>query len=155
MSTVDTRGFDYALEPLRQRLGWQLDALQVRFARLQAESAAAREALEALVASHSTAVEQAAGRVAQQVDPGAHARSLQWLAQLRERMMQAQVRCADLRKDCTQAARDCLSHQQKIDAIEAHRDEAVEEFAQEALRRQAADSDREWLARRASEGAWS
>lgn len=152
MSTIDLRGFDYALEPLRQRLRWQLDALQARFACLQIESAAAHKELEVLRASHAAAAGHAAGRVAQQVDPHAHARSLQWLAQLREQMMQSQMRCDRLRADCKQAGRDCLSHQQRIDAVEAHRDESVAEFAQDALRRHAVEADREWLARPAPEG---
>jgi hypothetical protein len=153
MSTVDLRGFAYALEPLRQRRQWQLDALQLRFARLQMELRAAQVEFEMMQATHKAAAVHVAGRATQQMDPRAHAHSLQWLAQLRARMAQSEALCERLEADCGRVGRACLSDQQKLNAIEAHRDDAVADFAQDLHRRQSVEADRDWLARRAVQGS--
>lgn len=152
MSAIDLRGFAYDLEPLRQRRRWQLDAVQRRLVRSQAELRTAQRDLEGERAALEAAARGASDRALQRMDPRAHADSLLWLARLRRRIEQCEALCERLRADCRRLGQESLSRQQSLEAVEAHRDEALAEFAQGTQRLQAVEADRDWLARQAQQG---
>jgi predicted nucleic acid-binding Zn-ribbon protein len=146
--SADVRGFNYALEPLRKRQAWQLEALQARLGIANRDIASATSQLhqrhERLREQHAKACEA----VTQRVDPVLQRRSLCWLAQLREEITLAQTRMNELQMQRSHLMTECVASQNKLAAIERHRDECLAEYAQTHQNRLAAAADSDWLARR-------
>lgn len=149
--SIDVRGFDYALEPLRKRQTWQLEALQAKLGLANQEIAGATLQLEQrndrLREQHAMACDA----VTQRINPALHRRSLQWLARLREEISLAQAQLGELRKKRAALLAECVAKQNKLSVIERHRDECLAEYAQTHQNRLAAAADGEWLARHGME----
>ncbi|MGC3998554.1 MAG: flagellar FliJ family protein [Anaeromyxobacter sp.] len=146
--TVDLRGFEYELEPVRKQRQWQLEAVQAELGRVQRALEQAVRRVEELRAQHEEQGRCAARALQAKVDPGAYATCLRWLAQLRDGIAGASVTVAELEAERTQVLRSVLEHQQRVDVIEKHRDERQAEFVRDALARSARENDQEWLSRR-------
>jgi flagellar biosynthesis chaperone FliJ len=145
---VDLRRFDYALEPLRKRRRWQLDALEARLGRVEREVQQAMEELEVLRARHREESEQAAQRLSGAIDLEGYARVLTWLADRVRAIHAQQERLEELRRERIRVRAKCLAQQQKVDVIERHRADCLAEFSIEEQNRQSSEADREWLVRR-------
>ncbi|HEX7638416.1 MAG TPA: hypothetical protein VF457_08475, partial [Burkholderiaceae bacterium] len=81
------------------------------------------------------------------LDPSAHARTLAWLARLHARVADAAQDVARLeaqREEVMARLREC---QARVEAVRAHREDAVRDYAAAASFRHAAEADRDWLAR--------
>jgi flagellar export protein FliJ len=147
--SVDMRGFVYALEPLRRKQQWQLEAAQRRLGQAQAAHDAAQAALTELQAVLA-GVAQGAGRAADgRVDPAQHQRTLAYLIDMRGRIdaQQAVLEQTAAARDAARA--DCLVAQQRCEALARHREQHQDEYRAEELARQASETDRDWLARSA------
>lgn len=145
--SVDLRGFDYGLEPVRQRRQWQLDAALARLGKIEASVRDAAAALDTLRATLQ-AVGQAAGEaLGRRLDLYQHRLRLARLMQLRIEIELAETELAALTAERATLQAECRSRQRALDVIEAHRTECVAEFACDETRRQAATADRDWLAR--------
>jgi chromosome segregation ATPase len=147
----DLRGFQYAAEPVLRRRQWELDAVVAEMGRMLARIAQARSHAMTL---HEQLVAQSAastGAVAARLDPGAHARSLAWLAQLQGRIADAERVLRQLDDQREEVTLRLRASQANVEAIEAHREDAVRDFAADAASRQASEADRDWLARRAAD----
>lgn len=144
---VDLRGFRFAFEPLLRRERWQLDALQARLGALHAEIRDARQVLQIQHAelAHQNALLSAA--LAQRMNPMLHGRCLQWLARLREDIIQQQEALQALNEERQRLTAECAARRNKLSVIEKHREGCVAEYSQELANRQAAAADRDWLAR--------
>jgi predicted nucleic acid-binding Zn-ribbon protein len=147
--TADLRGFAYALAPILDRGRWQLDALQVKLGRLQREIDAIRERRDGLQDQHRFLSSQSAQRLDMPLDPVVHSTTLQWLVQLNRQIDSLGLQLNELRSRHSALMRECLAQNQKVQAIEAHRDEAMHDYTREESARLANESDRDWLARRA------
>lgn len=145
---ADVRGFTYALEPLRRRQRWQLEALQVKLGGANRDIADSTARLAQFEEQLRTQLAQASDAVTQRFDLAVHRRSLYWLARLREQIAQAQTQLQELCERRAQLRADCLSRQNKLDVIERHRDDSMSAYTQTHQNRQGAAADADWLARR-------
>ena len=152
--TIDLRGFDYPLEPVRCRWQWQLDSLHARLGKLEEAVRDAQDTLERLRSRHAALGEEAGQALIRRPDPGHHSRCLKWLTQLRGEICAGEIQLKQLKEDRDSIRRQCRRQRQKIDLIEAHRDECVAAFAGDEARRLAAEADRDWLARPAVARPW-
>jgi hypothetical protein len=148
--SVDVRGFQFALEPLWRQRQWELETLQCRLAEARRHGSEGRTALEALRLELQTQGRGASEALAQRLDPVRHASRLRWLSTLRSQVSMQEERVAELRREEVRLAADCAKQQNQVDAVEACRDDALADFARHEERRLAAESDRDWLARRSS-----
>ena len=146
--SADLRGFTYALEPLRTRQRWQLEALQVKLGAANRDIAEVAATLaqfsEQLRAQHA----QASDAVTRRIDPALQRRTLYWLVQLREEIAQAQSRMDRLCEQRAGLRAEFLAKQNKLDVIERHRDESLADYSQTQQNRVGAAADGDWLARR-------
>jgi len=145
--SVDMRRFKYMLEPVLDQRRWQLEALQGRLGSLQQRINAEEELINTLQSQHAIQSQEAARILLQRINPEGHARSLQWLSQLRARIATAQMSMEELNGQRLALLAECMAVQCKINAIETHREESVRQFATDESARMAAEADRDWLAR--------
>lgn len=146
--SADLRGFEYAPEPVLQQRRWQFDAALAHAGRAIARLAEAKrhhEALQAQFAQQRTAaVEAGNGRF----DPLAHARAVQWLSRLQERIVAAAREVEALERARDEANERLRELHAQVEAIDAHRDDSLRAYALDAASRQCTRDDQEWLARR-------
>ena len=147
MSRADLRGFDYALEPARQRAHHRVDAAIGLLGQRQQALVRARDRAQALrdqcsdVARRSTPAQRAL------IDPWwVMAASRQWL-QLREALAQADQAVRDHEAAVADAKRQLDKARIEQETFDAHRDEALADHGQTLVRRQQRVDDQEWLAR--------
>lgn len=145
--TIDLRRFEYALEPLRRQRQWQMDALYARLARIQRAVREADGELGALREAHDAQCRRAAEIFAERLDPSSQPRILQWLARSRLRTRAAEEVLAELEAERVRVGAACVQQQNKVDAMERHRDDCMSAYVQEEHGREAAEVDRDWLAR--------
>ncbi len=145
---IDLRRFEYALEPLRRRRQWELDALRAELGRVQKQVSEAEEAVERLRGDLREATTAAARDLSARIDPSRHPRSVGWLVQLRTAIEAGTARVAALRTARDQVRARLVAGQQKLDTLERHREESQAEFAQVEEARLATEADRDWLTRR-------
>lgn len=146
----DLRGFDYALEPLRRKRGWQLEASQAALVRAEAELRRALEELAELRDAYEAERQQASRALLARSDPSAHRRGLGWLVSRRRSIAQAEEVAARLREERKAIVARCRVEQQELDVVERHRDECAAEFIRQSEARAYSEADREWLARQAT-----
>jgi flagellar export protein FliJ len=147
MSRTDLRGFDYTLEPVRQRAHHRVDAAIGALGQRQQALAKARVHAEDLrgqcddVARRSTPAQRAA------IDPWrAMAASRQWL-QLREALAQAEQAVSDSESAVGDAQRQLEQARVEQETFDAHREEALAEHRRTLTQRQQTQADQDWLAR--------
>lgn len=145
---TDLRRFDYALEPLRRRRQWELDALRAELGRAQQKVTEAEELVDRLREDLRAATSAAARGLASGIDPVRHPRSVGWLVQLRAGIEAALGRLEVRRTEREAVRKRLVAHQQRLDVIERHREESLAEFGQAEEGRLATEADRDWLARR-------
>jgi predicted nucleic acid-binding Zn-ribbon protein len=143
--SVDLRGFDYPLEPLRVRQQWQLDAQRVRLGTVLRELAETQQRLEDLRSQHGARSRELSDQLTRRWDAAHHSGSLRWLARLRSSLQQLELEVAELQVLKSELGAQCLACQRRLDALDAHRDEMQSEFAREETGRAASEADREWL----------
>ncbi len=145
--SIDPRRFDYPLQPLLQRRQWQLDTSRARLGRLQRNVTAAELDLGALRAQHAQQSQDVARALQLRLDPHHHAQSLQWLRQLKERIEAGVADLAARRLERDAMAAQCIAQQQKVDAVQAHREDVLHDFTREEGARLATQADKDWLTR--------
>jgi hypothetical protein len=145
-SQVDTRGFKHELEPLQRKHEWQLAALDAQLARSQIALRQSKDALHALRTQLQQNLVWARESAQQRFDPQSHQRLVACLVLLDERIQQAErvVHERFLQKQKCQA--ECNEKRQKIEAIETHRNAALQAFVAERERLQLSQQDRDWMA---------
>lgn len=145
--SVDLRGFVYALEPLRRKQQWQLEAAQRRLGQAQAAHDEAQAALTELQAALAAVAQRGSCIEGGRVDPVQQQRKLAYLIEMRGRIdaQQTLLEQAATARDGARAA--CLAAQQRCEALARHREHHEAQYRVEELARQASESDRDWLAR--------
>jgi DNA repair exonuclease SbcCD ATPase subunit len=145
--SADLRRFQYGLEPLLRQRQWKLDALLRVLGRLQARIQAKREALGSLRARLRATSLDAAQALNRRLDPLRHAASLKWLARLHKELRASEAELAQLRMERSRVKARIEALQQKVDVLEAHREESLADFSREESGRLATEADRDWLVR--------
>lgn len=144
---IDLRGFEYPLEPLRRQRRWQLDALLAKLGSTQREISLLEEQLQALQIRHARESQLASEAFAEVKDPHRHTHRLHWLARLRSTMLALGARVESLKGMRESLRKQCLTQHQKLEALEAHRQDALSEFARESASKLIREADRDWLCR--------
>lgn len=145
---ADLRSFRYALEPLRLQRDWKLEQRRLQLARTLQQLQEEERVLSELKQAHmqgSHAVQHTPGA---RLDPTRHARSLAYLTQLQQRMAEQAKKVDAQRVQHEQAQEAYFQAHKDQEAIDRHRNQALQEHTAEGLRLQAIESDRDWLARR-------
>jgi len=147
IADVDMRGFRHALEPLWRKETWKLERLLLEHRKLcqqvQAREATIRELIEQ---QHAEAAAIGAAFL-QRLDPGYHRRALAYLEQLHAQLASEREQ---LHRDVQAQAmsqKACVAQHTKVEGLEQHREAAMATYAGEERLRQAAEADREWMAR--------
>lgn len=147
---VDVRGFVYALEPVRQRQQWRMDKLLASLARAQQALAETQGRMNEVQALHDEQARSAGQFLVRRMDPRAHRSALDFLTQLRD-----QWRALDAQRQSQQTERDllrkeCTALQLRLDGMTRHREDALNQYADEVRQRNSNEQDRDWLARASS-----
>jgi flagellar biosynthesis chaperone FliJ len=147
MNGIDLRGFDYALEPARQRALHRVEAAIAQLGRQQRELSRTREHAAACrqrcqdLALRFTPAHQAV------IDPRQAALASQQLRHLHQVLAESE-QAVSSQEALVQQARTALEQARtEQEAFETHRVEAVHAHAMEAGRRQQAAADQDWMAR--------
>ena len=146
--SVDLRGFQYELEPLRRQSAWRLDAARARVAGVRQQIRDAQVELDALRARYREQCEALARSIAQRIDPAVHRHMLSWLARLQSQVHHEEQALQELQAKRDELVVQCLREEQKLDMLDEHRTGCLEQFRLEARNREAAEADRDWLSRR-------
>ena len=146
--TVDLRGFDYVLEPLRRRYQWQLNALQADLGKIQLDIRHTEMHLGELKARYRIQSQSSVDVLTNRVDPESYTRQVYWLAQQRRSIAAMENELNILFDKRTEITANCVAQQQRVDAVERDREARLSEFVCDEQRRVVSEADREWLARR-------
>lgn len=144
---TDLRGFEYALEPLRQRQQWRVDELLRALARLQKSIVETESGLERLRAQYKDQSRAAADAAKMRLDVNAHRQGLRWLTALQARMQEENAKLQDLLRGRAEVQAAYVTQQQKLDAMDQHRDDCIADYALEQSQRVSAQADQDWIMR--------
>lgn len=147
MSGLDTRGFDYALQPARQRAHHRVDAAIGLLGQSQLALEHARQRVIALQEQCSDLARRCTPLQRAVIDPR-HAlavshRLSQLRAVLAEAQQEAQARAGDVDTARRQLERARVEQQ----TYDSHHDEALQAHVLDSARRQQVATDQDWLAR--------
>ncbi|MHA6845561.1 hypothetical protein [Ralstonia syzygii] len=143
----DLRGFEYAMEPLRQQRQWHMEKLLADLGRLQHDISQAQADLERLRIEYEDHARSATDAAHQRFDIGTHRRGLNWLMALRTQILEKASRLDALQRQKLDIQQACVVAQQKVDVIEQHRDESIADYVQAQNGRLLAQADQDWMAR--------
>ncbi|SFD93450.1 hypothetical protein [Paracidovorax konjaci] len=146
-SQVDLRGFSYPLEPYLRKQEWQLERLEGRLAQVQKQLLSAQESRRSLYLQFEGQARQMLQWTQARIDPHMHQRGLAYLAGVRQRIetQDQEIQSLDARK--ASLHEEFVAQQRTIDGLQDHRSGALREYAQEVMRVQAAEADRDWIGR--------
>jgi septal ring factor EnvC (AmiA/AmiB activator) len=146
-SVRSPRGFTYALEPVRQRRKWQLDAQLSNLAASQQKLAEERARLAQIEQACTQESARAARLWTERADPRTQGRLLGYLATLHQHRADAEQRIAKLTEAVKDVRAKCVVLQQRLEVLNQHHCETVRQHVVEHDRKTASEADREWLAR--------
>jgi chromosome segregation ATPase len=147
---ADLRGFAYPLEGVMRRQQWQLDRLRTHWANSQRATREARQRLARLDEQWDEARDAAATSWASRLDARLRATHIAYLARLQTQGQQLREEIDTLVRQQALARERCLQQQQRLSAVERHRNTALHAYVQDQSRLAAAEADRDWLSRRAA-----
>lgn len=146
-SQVDLRGFRYALEPLQTKRQWHLNALQAQLGREQQRLGERRQTLKAQQGEHRDQSHLASAAMRVHLDPIVHQRALAYLARLHGTIQESQGILNELQIQCDNTKKECVEQQCKVEVLEQHRRDQLRDYAADMTAKQAAEADRDWVAR--------
>lgn len=149
MKVIQVRGFTYALEAARSRKKWQLDAAMAHLADVQRQVSQADGALAALRERLQEEALHVSQMWTRRPDTRTQERALDFLAALRDQEERLLGELANLRRTLAAARVDCCEKQARVEALDAHRADALRDFLAQQGRKTAVDADQEWSARAA------
>lgn len=144
---ADLRGFEYALEPLRQQRQWHLDKQLAELGRLQRDVTQVQGELARMKAQYDEAAQASFDAARRWFDVDAYRRGIAWLAALRSRLIEQEATLESLLRRKKAAHLACVAAQQKLDVVEQHREDSVADYVQAQNSRVAKQSDHDWIAR--------
>lgn len=144
---ADLRGFTYALAPYLRKQEWQMERLENRLARLRQLLVELREQRAALDLDFQSQVSLLQLNWQPRPNPQMHQRGLGYLAQLRGQIQQKDKEIDALCEQNAFLQAECVAQQRKIDGLQEHRADAIQEYANDCARSAAAEADRNWIGR--------
>ena len=145
---VDLRSFDYALEPMRRRRSWELDAALARQANASTRLLALKTRIFELDRDCDAQARDASAAWLQHADAAGLERNLKYLATL-QGSRAALLREQDtLHEKLAQLKLQSIFAQQRVEVLDRHRQQQAQEYGVTQLRRNAAEADRDWVGRR-------
>lgn len=152
MPSIDLRGFQDPLDPVRTSRQWQLDAALAALAALrgkQAENHARQRMAEHECKAQS---DLAAHAWTSRGDPATQARLLAYLAGLQGRKLALEREAGELAHAVGEAQDAVLRLQCKVEVLERHRCDSLASYRSEQERKTMAGADQDWSARAALQG---
>lgn len=146
-STVDLRGFSYALEPLLRSQQWQRDALELKLGRIERVLAAARRERERAQAAFAACARDIRKPAGVALEPIAYARGLGYMAALQAEIERRERSLRELEQEKRTLWERYLQQQLKVDITSRHKDECMNEYLLSEQNRLGGEMDRDWLAR--------
>ena len=147
---LDLRGFEYAMEPLRQQRQWRVEKVLADLGQLQHDISQTQAELERLCTEYQDRAHSAASAAHQHFDIDNHRRGLHWLAALRTQILENESRLDALQSQKSEMQQVLVLVQQKLDVIEQHRDESIADYKQAQYGRLLAQADQDWITRRSA-----
>ena len=144
--SVMPRNFTYALEGLRRKHEWQLEAAQTRLAKIGIALAQALEQLTAAQGCLRGAL-AAAQQKPSSLEPDVHERTLAYLLSLQRQVKEAEQKRAELERQQSSAREDCLAQYRKSESLERDRKRALHEHRADCVRREEKELERDWNGR--------
>jgi len=145
----DLRNFTYALEALRCKHQWQLEAAQACLARSLREQAAAATRLSKLRQEHADCAAKIASNALRQLDPAMHRGALAYLQQLAAQICQCDEALQAMDRQCERLRQACLVENRKTESFARDRERCMSEAGQAARTLAGHEADYDWNARRA------
>lgn len=145
--SVDLRGFRYRLEPARRLADWRLASTIARLGELQRAIDDATRRIGEFDAACEMQARRLAGWLVTGCDPTRYTSGLQWMARLHGERHAARAEQDELLECRRRVRRELAMLQAKVDAFGAHRNACEAAYASEEVSRQAAEADKDWLAR--------
>lgn len=145
---VDVRGFVHSLAAARTKLVWQLDQRRADLGRVLADIHRLQVHISTLARQAQQYATELITTTAHRLDPHAHRQVLTFLTHLRlqqAKMQQELQQQADHREILQQ---ECIALQLRIEAMDNHHQDELNQFVDTVRRREANERDQEWLARR-------
>ncbi|MDA8456961.1 hypothetical protein M4R22_19560 [Acidovorax sp. GBBC 3334] len=146
-SQVDLRGFSYPLEPYLRKQEWQLERLEGKLAQVQKQLLCAQDSRRGLHLQFEGQARQMLQWTRARLDPHMHQRGLAYLADVRQRIETQDQEIQSLHAQKASLHEEFVAQQRTIDGLQEHRSIALQEYAQEVTRVQAAEADRDWIGR--------
>lgn len=147
MSRQDLRGFDYALEPARQRAHHRVDAAVGVLGQRQQAVAEARRHADSLREQCQDLARRGTPGPRAAIDPRRALALAQRLLQLRGLLDNAEQATQAREAEADDARRQLERARIEQQAFDSHRDEALLVHAADSARRDQAAADQDWLAR--------
>ncbi|MFZ6721392.1 hypothetical protein [Undibacterium sp. Ji49W] len=146
-ASVDLRGFFYQLEPVQNKTQWELDLIEVQLADALRELEQCRVDIELKQLRKREQSDLARTSWQTNFNMLTHQSALGFLVMLETDIMAGQKHLNQLSHKVATLRGECVLLQQKIQLMDSHRNECLDEYAAEQLRQQTAEIDRDWSAR--------
>lgn len=146
-SSVDARGFVYALTPYLRKQEWQLERLENRLAVANRVLVVALEKRSALDENFEFQMKSLRSCMHPQPNPHAYQRGLLYLAHLRSEMKRQDQEIEVLRSQKEVVRAQCIGQQLRLDGLMDHRAIELQGYADNMARLSAAEADRDWIGR--------
>lgn len=154
MSTsIDTRGFDYPLEPVRQRSHHRVDTAAGKLGQAQRDLTQAREVVETAIERCRALASQCTPAAKATIDPQRAIAAAHRMVALREALVAAEEAVTEKSRAVEQAQAELDRARIERETFDTHRADQLAEHAVEQARRFQAQADQDWLARRSFVGA--
>lgn len=145
---ADLRSFDYALEPMRRRRSWELDAALARQANANTRLHALRSKVLELDRDCDTHARDASAAWLRHSDAAGLERNLNHLAALQSTRAALMREMDKLHEQLAQLKLQSISAQQRVEVLNRHRQQQEQEYGVAQLRKSAVEADRDWVGRR-------
>lgn len=145
--TVDLRGFHYQLAPVHQLAQWELDRLRQKLALAQTDYANCETVLSSLKQRYGQVTQLAKDAWISKFNVASHAHALNYLQALQVQIQQKMGELRDLKKALEDARQLCVEQQKKLQLIDSHKADALNEFALVQENILSSEADRDWSAR--------
>jgi flagellar biosynthesis chaperone FliJ len=138
--------FQYSLQPILERVQWQLEAARIKLGALEQTVQKAQVQLAQVVDALHTAASEDSPE-AREIDLARQRRQVAYLANIRQRIDERRASLAGL-----EAARDaqrevCLDLDKRLQIAQQHRKLEATNFAHHQARRALREADEAWLSR--------
>lgn len=144
---IDLRAFDYPLGPLQERERWALEKVQARAARVLAGALALQEQLHGMERDCEAQRRHLLDNVQRYLDPAMHRRAMEYLLHTQANLATVQKRIDAAQAEHRELLALCMRQQLRIDVLESHRRQQLDQYAMAQRTRQAAEQDHGWIAR--------